>query len=366
VNFTIASHSGPQRSGTLTVAGQTFTVTQTSGCSYALTSNSQAFGPGGGSGSTTVVTNDGCSWTAVVSSQAPWITLTSGASGSGDGTVGFNVASNAGAQRSGTIVIAGHTFTVTQSVGCTYSIAPTSQAAGAGPGSGSTTISAPPGCPWTATSNASFLTITSGASGNGNGTTNFNIAANTGQLRTGTLTVAGQTFTVNQASGCTYTISPTSDTVDSSAGKENISITAPGGCSWTATSNASFLTITSGASGTGNGTTTYTIAANTGPQRTGTLTVAGQAFTVTQLTGCVYTISPMNQSIPLAGGNGTVTVTAGAGCTWTAVSNVPWITITNGASGNGNGTVSYTVASTGSKRSGSMTIAGRTFMVNQP
>jgi hypothetical protein len=74
----------------------------------------------------------------------------------------------------------------------------------------------------------------------------------------------------------------------------------------------------------------------------------------------------MNQSIPLAGGNGTVTVTAGAGCTWTAVSNVPWITITNGASGNGNGTVSYTVASTGSKRSGSMTIAGRTFMVNQP
>jgi ABC-type iron transport system FetAB ATPase subunit len=180
------------------------------------------------------------------------------------------------------------------------------------------------------------------------------------------LTVAGQTFTVNQASGCTYTISPTSDTEDSGAGKGNISITAPGGCSWTAASNAAFLTITSGASGSGNGTTTYTIATNTGPQRTGTLTVAGQTFTLTQLSGCVYTIAPTSQSIPLTGGNGTVTVTAGAGCTWTAVSNVPWITITNGASGNGNGTMSYSVASTGSKRSGSMTIAGRTFMVNQP
>jgi hypothetical protein len=366
VNFTIAPNSGPQRSGTLTVAGRTFTVTQTSGCSYALTANSQSFGPGGGSGTTTVVTNDGCTWTAVVSSQAPWITVTSGASGSGDGTVSFNVASNTGAQRSGTIAIAGHTFTVTQSVGCSYSIAPTSQAAGAGQGSGSTTITAPPGCAWTATSNASFLTITSGASGNGNGTTNFTIAANTGPQRTGTLTVAGQTFTVNQASGCTYAISPTSDTEDSGSGKGNISITAPGGCSWTATSNAAFLTITSGASGSGNGTTTYTIAANTGPQRTGTLTVAGQTFTLTQLSGCVYTIAPTSQSIPLAGGNGTVTVTAGAGCTWTAVSNVPWVTITNGASGNGNGTVSYSVASTGSKRSGSMTIAGRTFMVNQP
>ncbi len=54
-------------------------------------------------------------------------------------------------------------------------------------------------CNWTASSNSSWLTITSGASGTGNGTVNFNIAANAGASRVGTLTVAGQTFTVNQA-----------------------------------------------------------------------------------------------------------------------------------------------------------------------
>jgi len=53
-------------------------------------------------------------------------------------------------------------------------------------------------------------------------------------------------------------------------------------CSWTATSNAAWITITGGSSGTGNGTVTYNVAANTGAVRTGTITIAGQTFTVIQ------------------------------------------------------------------------------------
>jgi hypothetical protein len=42
-------------------------------------------------------------------------------------------------------------------------------------------------------------------------------------------------------------------------------------------SNATFITITSGSSGTGNGTVNYSVAANTGTtSRTGTMTIAGQ------------------------------------------------------------------------------------------
>ncbi|MBK9316827.1 MAG: BACON domain-containing protein [Acidobacteria bacterium] len=49
-------------------------------------------------------------------------------------------------------------------------------------------------------SNANFIAITSGANGAGNGTVNFTVDANlTTNQRTGTLTVAGQTFTVTQA-----------------------------------------------------------------------------------------------------------------------------------------------------------------------
>ena len=51
-------------------------------------------------------------WTA--SSNNPWITVTSGSSGSGAGTVGYSVASNSGSARTGTITIAGQTFTVSQ------------------------------------------------------------------------------------------------------------------------------------------------------------------------------------------------------------------------------------------------------------
>ena len=53
-------------------------------------------------------------------------------------------------------------------------------------------------------------------------------------------------------------------------------MTAGTGCGWTATSNDTWITISSGGSGTGNGTVNYTVAANTGTSsRTGTMTVAG-------------------------------------------------------------------------------------------
>jgi hypothetical protein len=69
-----------------------------------------------------------------------------------------------------------------------------------------------------------------------------------------------------------------------------------------------------------------------------------------------------------SGGTDTVAVTAPAGCAWTATRNATWITITGGASGSGNGTVTYSVAPYTGKpknRNGSATIAGQTFSVKQ-
>ena len=56
--------------------------------------------------------------------------------------------------------------------------------------------------------------------------------------------------------------------------------------------------------------------------------------------GCTYSISPASQSFPSIGGTGTVAVTAGAGCSWTASSNVAWAHITSGASGSVSETLS--------------------------
>jgi hypothetical protein len=84
-------------------------------------------------------------------------------------------------------------------------------------------------------------------------------------------------------------------------------------------------------------------------------------------TSCSFAISPTSQSVAASGGSGTVNVTTTSGCAWTATSNASFITITSGSSGNGNGAVNFTVAANASTstRTGTMTIAGRTFTVNQ-
>jgi hypothetical protein len=66
------------------------------------------------------------------------------------------------------------------------------------------------------------------------------------------------------------------------------------------------------------------------------------------------------------GGSGTVNVSTGSTCAWTAKSNDSWITITAGASGTGNGPVRFTVAANnGKKREGSLTVAGDNVTVAQ-
>jgi Zn-dependent metalloprotease len=82
---------------------------------------------------------------------------------------------------------------------------------------------------------------------------------------------------------CTFSINPTSASYAAAGGTGSVSVTATAGCSWTAVSNATFITITAGSSGTGNGTVSYSVASNTATtSRTGALTIAGQTFTVTQ------------------------------------------------------------------------------------
>ncbi|MGO9614346.1 MAG: glycoside hydrolase family 44 protein [Dissulfurispiraceae bacterium] len=89
------------------------------------------------------------------------------------------------------------------------------------------------------------------------------------------------TFT---ASTCSFGISPTSATFNRAGNKGSVSITASSSsCAWTAKSNVSWITITSGASGTGKGTVKYSVSKNsTGKNRTGTMTIAGRTLTVVQ------------------------------------------------------------------------------------
>jgi hypothetical protein len=132
-------------------------------------------------------------------------------------------------------------------------------------------------------------------------------------------------------------------------------------------SNAPWLTVSSGASGSGNGRVEFGIAANTGPARPGTLTVATRTVTVNQDSGCTFALSSPSYAAPVLGGPGTVNITAPADCPWTAVSQVPWVIVTVGAAGSGDGAILFLVTPnlTGAPRSGAILIAGQTFTVTQ-
>jgi len=82
---------------------------------------------------------------------------------------------------------------------------------------------------------------------------------------------------------CTYSISQSSASFGNSGGTGSVNVFAPAGCSWGAFSNVGWAQISGGASGSGNGTVTYSVNSNLGVGGlNGTLTLAGQTFTITE------------------------------------------------------------------------------------
>lgn len=185
------------------------------------------------------------------------------------------------------------------------------------------------------------------------------------------LLLAGAVSLYAQTQTCTYTVTPTSVNVAATppagAGpffSETIQVTPAQSCStWTATSNAPWLQITTPQNYVGPQTVNYTIYQNTSQAvRTGTIMVGDanmqQTVTITQAAlSCVYYVTPPTASLPVGGGAASFQVTTG--CNWSVSPSVGWIRITSPAGSTlGNGTVSYTAApnSCATPRNGSVIV----------
>jgi hypothetical protein len=121
---------------------------------------------------------------------------------------------------------------------------------------------------------------------------------------------------------CAYSIFPTAGSFTASGGDGSVTVAASDDtCTWTATSHAGWITITSGDSGSGNETVGYSVEENSGTsKRVGKITIAGKTFTVTQAgtpassttfdgeyEGTVTTVTPLGTTV----GQGTFFVTGG-------------------------------------------------------
>src|SRR5271157_2266529 len=347
-------------------------------CSYTLGATSASPAAAGGAATVTVTAGAGCAWTAT--SNATWISVTAGASGSGNGTVGYSVAANSGVARTGTMTIAGFTFTVSQasgaSTGCSYNVNPTDIHATAAATSSTLLISTNIGCTWTASvpSGVTWITLNP-TSGSGSGGVGYSIAANTGAARSTTITVAGTAVTVEQdsSSSCTYTLSSTSSPlIPGIGGVGSVAVTVAGtSCpAWTvATPAVSWVHVAGGSGSTSSGTVSCSVDSNTSSsKRSTTLAIANQNYTVQQdVAPCTYALSSPNSGTLAAGGaSGSFQVTAaGPACTWSITlpsdANSQWIHVISALNAMSSGVVSYTVDpnNTTSARSLTLPVTGK-------
>jgi photosystem II stability/assembly factor-like uncharacterized protein len=156
--------------------------------------------------------------------------------------------------------------------------------------------------------------------------------------------VAFVTRVSSETPACSYSVAPLSYFFYPAGGAADFSVAAPSGCTWTPTSSAPWMAVTSGA-GPGVAPLSIGVAANTGAARTGTITTGGANISISQAAGgCTYSLSTNSLTFPQEGGPRNVDVTTGSGCQW-AVAQLPlWLTVTAGVRGMGNGTVTLQAA----------------------
>lgn len=167
---------------------------------------------------------------------------------------------------------------------CSYGVTNPGEFAASG-GAGSFAVSTTANCDWEARSESSFIIVNSGV-GRGNGTAQITVMPNMGPARTGTvrLTNRPEAIVITQAAGCGYTLStPTQVNFPASGGSGSVNVTtsaAECGFAPTATDFCMISGLTAG--GTGPGTVSFTVSANTGVARSTMITIGGQSFTLNQ------------------------------------------------------------------------------------
>jgi hypothetical protein len=371
--FTVSAAAGTAaRTGALTVAGQPVSVTQQGqSCAFTLLPPGRSFDAPGGTAAFDVTTAPGCAWSSAAT--APWLTLVSGQSGTGNGTVTYAVAPNAEASsRTADVTVGGAVHAVTQSglTGCAVTINPDDEMFAVGGGSGHFDVSAAPACAWLAASGAAWMRVTEPGGGFGSGSrrVSFAVDANPGAgTRTGTITVGAQTFVATQAgtSTCSYAVTPVDFRECETGGwQREVAVSTAAGCGWSASSSAPWIVIESGRTGLGPGSIRFTFTSNYDAARQDLIAIRwpaptdGQNVRVAQ-EGCDYVMSPTGFMVPACGGDLAFDVYSGSTdvgfcghegpmsfgrCVWSAQSTAPWITVLTSMPRRGEDRVFFRVA----------------------
>ena len=167
---------------------------------------------------------------------------------------------------------------------------------------------------------------------------------------------------------CSVNVTSAPTAFPANGGAGTLTVGAARDCSWTVSSEASWLTVVGTKSGQGDGTVPFNVAANVVPTaRAGSVAVGPTSIQLSQAAAaCRYTLARTSDTIAAAGGKLTVDLSTLTGCAWTASTTDAWIAITGGQSGSADGMISLTIAAnTGALRVGQVRIGDQTFTVTQ-
>jgi hypothetical protein len=289
---TVARNELPApRSAAVVINDQPVTVSQEPRpCAYELGSSRAQVGSQGGRGSVEVRTLSGCAWNA--SSSAAWLRVLT-TSGSGSGTAEFDVASNEAGARDATMTIADRQFVVEQQSAeratpvCSFTLRPATNTISGRGGDGRFRVDTADGCQWSASTGASWITV-SGGPRTGAGEVAYSVVTNpTASPRSAAISAGGQTHSVAQEAGprpCTFVLVPSVQNVSAAGGNFSFQVNAEAACLWSATAGDSWITLRPGGLyGTGSAEVAYVVHPNTSKSaRSTTINVGGQSHTVTQ------------------------------------------------------------------------------------
>ena len=252
---------------------------------------------------------------------------------------------------------------------CTYDPSITSVSFSGVGGVGTVSVQASPACPWIAEAPELWVTIEGASTHVGPGTIEFRVQPNPGgEERQASLRIAGHTVTVAQGPACRFSLSPGAANVSGAGGRATVAITAPATCPWRVQPLVDWIVATP-SEGVSSATVTLSVAANSGPEREGSVQIADRTFAILQGPApiqCTTAIAPSDVRLGPEGGSGSVQIQAPPGCGWSAETSVDWLTLLGTTAGSGPGTVSYAVQpNQGAARTGTARIAGQTFTVTQ-
>ena len=272
-----------ERTGTVFVSGRSHTVIQTVAVA-ALSANGYEFEAAGESFEVRVSVPDILQWQ--IQNTNVWLEVAGATSRTGPGTVTLTASPNSSAQpRGGMVTIALKPFKVTQKARG-VEVDSKAKLFGTDGGFDSISVQADGETPWTAeSSDPVWITIFQGGAGTGSGIVEYVVMpqAGDGEVRTGTITVGNKMVYITQR-GYDLGLSPSGSKVEGTSGAGEFGVSTESGNEWRAIATEPWITLNNGDSTmTGSGTVRFSYAENdTGKPRTGTIVVAGEAYTLEQ------------------------------------------------------------------------------------